>query len=192
MLPPSLWGFVVIDYWLIDWFWSTVGKIAPRGWFPGGSKKWPNTAGQYSIEWNDEKKNKKRNGIRCWRFRLEFPPCGRRPLPLEFRGLWPPVFGAVWGPRRRRSLVLSAAESIRKQIFTVLSRSNGPIRPRPVHYHSTRIWVMEVWPNRSIWSRQYSIWENISCHHLFTSGREGIWIKFLKNWRLLELSHKEQ
>ena len=23
--------------------------MAPRGWFPGGSKKWPNTAGQYSI-----------------------------------------------------------------------------------------------------------------------------------------------
>ena len=36
--------------WLIDWLiLSTVGKIAPRGWFPGGSKKWPNTAGQDSI-----------------------------------------------------------------------------------------------------------------------------------------------
>ena len=32
--------------WLIE---STVGKIAPRGWFPGGSKKWPNTARQYSM-----------------------------------------------------------------------------------------------------------------------------------------------
>ena len=33
----------------LDWLiYSTVGKIAPRGWFPGGSKKWPNTAGQYS------------------------------------------------------------------------------------------------------------------------------------------------
>ena len=26
-----------------------MGKIAPRGWFPGGSKKWRNTAGQYSV-----------------------------------------------------------------------------------------------------------------------------------------------
>ena len=32
--------------WLIQF---TVGKIVPRGWFPGGSKKWPNTAGQYST-----------------------------------------------------------------------------------------------------------------------------------------------
>ena len=32
--------------WLIQ---SAVGKIAPRGWFPGGSKKRPETAGQYSI-----------------------------------------------------------------------------------------------------------------------------------------------
>ena len=36
--------------WLIQ---STVGKIAPRGWFPGGSEKWPNTAGQYSNNWPD-------------------------------------------------------------------------------------------------------------------------------------------
>ena len=28
--------------------WSAVGKIAPRGLFPGGSKKWPITEGQYS------------------------------------------------------------------------------------------------------------------------------------------------
>ena len=55
VLQPSLWGFVVILDWLIDWLigWlilSTVGKIAPRGWFPSGSKKGPNTAGQHSIE----------------------------------------------------------------------------------------------------------------------------------------------
>ena len=38
--------------WLIS---STVGKIAPRGWFPGGSKKWPNTKGQkgdWVRKWN--------------------------------------------------------------------------------------------------------------------------------------------
>ena len=35
----------------LDWLiWSTVEKIAPWGWFPGGSKKWPNTVGQYSVE----------------------------------------------------------------------------------------------------------------------------------------------
>ena len=28
--------------------------------------------------------------------------------------------------------------------MTALSRSDGPIRPRPVHYHSTRIWFMGV------------------------------------------------
>ena len=50
MLPPSLWGFVVILHWLIDWLiWSTVGKIAPGEWFPDGLKKRPNTAGQYST-----------------------------------------------------------------------------------------------------------------------------------------------
>ena len=34
---------------LIDWLIDLIyhrRKIAPRGWFPGGSKKWPNTAGQ--------------------------------------------------------------------------------------------------------------------------------------------------
>ena len=33
--------------WLIDLIHRR--KNAPRGWFPGGSKKWPNTAGQYST-----------------------------------------------------------------------------------------------------------------------------------------------
>ena len=35
-------------YWLIYWFDPPVVKIAPRGWFPGRFKKWPNTAEQYS------------------------------------------------------------------------------------------------------------------------------------------------
>ena len=34
--------------WLFDWIHRR--KNCPRGWFPGGSKKWPNTAGQYSID----------------------------------------------------------------------------------------------------------------------------------------------
>ena len=42
--------------WLIDLIHRR--KNCPRGWFPGGSKKWPNTAGQYGISCEVQKRIK--------------------------------------------------------------------------------------------------------------------------------------
>ena len=60
----------------LDWLiWSTVEKIAPRGWFPGGSKKWPNTRGtipqlhanhkKKHSSWNEDKWLRENNVGTC-------------------------------------------------------------------------------------------------------------------------------
>ena len=38
-----------VHAWLIDWFNPPSEKLPYGDDFPGGSKKWPNTAGQYSA-----------------------------------------------------------------------------------------------------------------------------------------------